>query len=398
MEDSICHVYLTDEFDNVIKYYDVEKDKLFGNMDYFRATFSFEEKDECKFDIEINDIEQVKIYDLLFEHLNTKSLNPSIFTEEQYLDTLLNVVTVADYFGYESIIDYISKQLILLREHGLEIINLFLDNPILNPGVLDNALLYNTLRLVVSGVQQSPRRLKMYNVIKKLLQDSRVEVEPSVKTNEIIITASRKGFKDVIEILLQYPNVDPSSKNNMALKMASFKGFEDVVELLIQDSRVDPSSNDNIAIINASKNGYTKIVKLLLQDPRVDPSYKNNAAIVYASENGHVDVVRLLLQDSRVDPSDEDNIATIWASENGHVDVVKLLIDDPRVFRFSGLLSAIRNGYIDIVKLLISEPKSNLLIMDIGKVWIDHAINEAFEQGYTDIAKLLLEYSNIKYE
>ena len=128
MEESLCRVYLTDEFDNVIKYYDVEKDELFSNMEYFEKNFTFEKKVKCEFDIGIDNIEQVHSFDLLFEYLNNKSLKPLIFTEEQYLDTILDVVTVADYFGYTSIIDYISVQLISFTKDIINTLNLFLNN------------------------------------------------------------------------------------------------------------------------------------------------------------------------------------------------------------------------------------------------------------------------------
>jgi hypothetical protein len=56
-----------------------------------------------------------------------------------------------------------------------------------------------------------------------------------------------------------------------------------------------------------SHKGYKTIVEMLLQDNRVDPSANNNEAIQYASRYGHREVVEILLKDSRVNPSDKDN-------------------------------------------------------------------------------------------
>ena len=41
----------------------------------------------------------------------------------------------------------------------------------------------------------------------------------------------------------------------------------------------DPSSRNNHAILHSSRKGYVEVVRLLLQDSRVDPSAQDNSAI-----------------------------------------------------------------------------------------------------------------------
>jgi hypothetical protein len=71
------------------------------------------------------------------------------------------------------------------------------------------------------------------------------------------------------------------------------------IDLIYIDPRVDPSAKDSIALFWASRNGYKDIVQLLLQDERVDPSARNNMAIQMAREREYHEIVDLL-QDTRV--------------------------------------------------------------------------------------------------
>jgi len=114
------------------------------------------------------------------------------------------------------------------------------------------------------------------------------------------------------------------------------KGFVEVVKVLLADPTVNPAADDNYAIRWASSNGYLDVVKILLNDPRVDPSACNNFALRMASSNGYLDVVKILLADPRVDPSACDSSAIRLASANGlalrgelgsgeHTKVVELL-------------------------------------------------------------------------
>jgi hypothetical protein len=56
--------------------------------------------------------------------------------------------------------------------------------------------------------------------------------------------------------------------------VASRKGFKDIVELLLKDSRIDPTADDNEALRSAIRNGHKDIVDLLLADPRVATKWK----------------------------------------------------------------------------------------------------------------------------
>ena len=70
---------------------------------------------------------------------------------------------------------------------------------------------------------------------------------------------------------------------------AAKKGYVDILQLLLNDNRFNPSINDNTALIFSADNGKHKSVKLLLKDKRVDPAAKFNWAISNAYDrNDHL--------------------------------------------------------------------------------------------------------------
>ena len=168
--------------------------------------------------------------------------------------------------------------------------------------------------------------------IKLLLQDP--GVDPSVLDNEAIVFACRYTKIEIVKLLLQDPRVDPSAQNNEAIIYASKYGHTELVKLLLQDPRVDPSACDNRAIIYACEYGQLEIVKMLLHDPRVDPSARENSSILkacrdleyssYSHDENRTEIIKLLLQDPRVDP----NVALFGAYLK--VDKLTVLICDHR--------------------------------------------------------------------
>ena len=284
-----CDIILTDDHD-MIKIYNINKQKLFNSMLYFEKNFYFDKDDkddeQCSFTINIDNEDQVISYDILFGYLENDKLDLSLFVDKDNWDILNVLLFVADYFNYEKIINYISTNLLqkVLFDKQLDIAELLLQHPIINLSDLDHSMWL----------------------------------------------ASDLGYTDIVKLLLQNPKVDPSILNNKALRLAVENGHSDIVKLLLQDPRTDPSVQNNKMIIFASGYGYTNVVEVLLQDPRVDPSVWDNNALISASEGGYTDVVKLLLQDPNVDPSVNRNEAMEAASYLGYTDIVQLLIQDPR--------------------------------------------------------------------
>lgn len=74
-------------------------------------------------------------------------------------------------------------------------------------------------------------------------------------------TVSHNGHTEMVKSLLANPLVDPSADENQALRLAVENGHIETVKILTDDYRVHP---DRKMIITASEKGFTEIVRILL--------------------------------------------------------------------------------------------------------------------------------------
>ncbi|KAI9341207.1 ankyrin repeat-containing domain protein [Obelidium mucronatum] len=192
-------------------------------------------------------------------------------------------------------------------------------------------------------------------------------VDPSACGNFSIITASYKGYVDIVQFLLQDPRVDPSvlfANHNGVISRNLFEWTFGSSELLLADARINldpteslavqclgvacanghlplaqflvelgvcPEGNDNYAVLVACVEGQTEIVKYLLGDHRVNPSCRSNLPIQKAAQFGHLDIVNLLLARKDVDPSDIQNKAIRLAAFRRNHHIVERLLQHPLV-------------------------------------------------------------------
>ncbi|KAJ3315106.1 hypothetical protein HDV04_004247 [Boothiomyces sp. JEL0838] len=127
-------------------------------------------------------------------------------------------------------------------------------------------------------------------------------VDPSCQDNLPLRLAVMHNHEKVVQVLLDDHRVDPNTHSNQPLISACKQGNLAIVKLLIKKG-CDPSINFNNGLLYASKYGYAQIVNELLQNPRVHPSDYKNLCLLAASQNGHSNVVQVLLDDGRVYPS-----------------------------------------------------------------------------------------------
>lgn len=179
--------------------------------------------------------------------------------------------------------------------------------------------------------------------------------------NDALIDSSRKGYLEIVKLLLNDLRFDPGYRNNSAIIEAARNGHIEIVKLLISDSRVDPSTLGNQAFIFACSNGNLEIYNLLIQDLRVNPSETLNLPLQCASENGHIHIVKKLLHDTRVNPALPSNKSIVSAAMNGHIEIYTLLMTypgvDPSAFNNYAIRKATQNGHTEMVRILLDEPK-----------------------------------------
>jgi hypothetical protein len=83
--------------------------------------------------------------------------------------------------------------------------------------------------------------------------------------------------------LLTFPGVDPSQIDNFPLKIACKRGFTEIVSLLLNHPSVNPPGEElpPICIRSAAELGHLQIVQMLLAQPKIDVAASDNAAFRY---------------------------------------------------------------------------------------------------------------------
>lgn len=99
------------------------------------------------------------------------------------------------------------------------------------------------------------------------------------------VIAAERGDYDLMKDLL---NKSPNSPGESSREAKRYK------------DKFNEQDISNAPIKIAAKRGFFNIVRLLMNDPRVDPSAANNFALRWSFHEGHEEVARLLLKDPRV--------------------------------------------------------------------------------------------------
>lgn len=199
---------------------------------------------------------------------------------------------------------------------------------------------------------------KGYTEIVKLILTHNIVFD--LFASQALDLAAENGNTEIVQLLLEYPLINFVNGFNSNIKKASENGHIETVKLLLKDSRIDPSDWDNYPIRIACRNEHIEIVKLLLTDPRVDPSDVQNSAIKWSVIDNKVELLKLLLKDSRVDPSADDNFCIRYACKNGYTEIVKLLLTDSRINPSDrNNESILRTNSLEIVKLLLKDSRTS---------------------------------------
>ncbi|KAI8893876.1 ankyrin repeat-containing domain protein [Globomyces pollinis-pini] len=353
-------------------------------------------------------------------------MNTIINLPVELLELIASHLPIIDYHGFIFLIPKLTKPMIplLTWEAYLE---------------SHKQIKNNTIKLICKPLWDCVRsdRLEVlynhqqYRLLETYLDKNRNSVPLSIQ-QELFFRAAIDGEHQLLNVILQNPNIDPSSRDNLnkrlnstvryskattkylnlydrpsedendaicyaalnghhtCLKLllqdkswACYYGYVDCLNLLLSDSRVDPTASENEAFLCSAERGHVECLKILLDDPRVDPSYDHNYAIRIASKNGQADILQILLKDSRVDPSDNGNYAIQIVSQEGHEDCMKILLQDPRVDPSASynypLRLAIKYGHMGCINVLLSDSRTKMYGVDYGT--LHHAV-QRFHQDF----------------
>lgn len=156
---------------------------------------------------------------------------------------------------------------------------------------------------------------------------------------DVLIEASRKGHKEVVNMLLRQKGIDINKvdvEHGSALFAALMQDYEAIVKLLLKsgaDVNLQYECNGNewkTALYAASERGNVVIVRMLI-DNGADINFQNGSdgnSLTVASLNGYKEVVELLLNNG-ADPNAQSGPwgnALQAASFGGHKSIVRLFL------------------------------------------------------------------------
>ena len=180
--------------------------------------------------------------------------------------------------------------------------------------------------------------------------------------------AAMYGHSDVIQLLIEQPNININNKNwlgHTPLSLAAWYGHLDVVEVLLTEAEteIDPTDKEcgQTPLSLAIEQGNTSIAKLLLANC-ADPNSrdkKGRTPLGWAAEKGRPEEVKLLLANSKTLPNlaDKDGITPLHQAVKSRNDqIVRLLLSrkdvDLNSHDSSGRTAfdhVVRNGSFDLV-------------------------------------------------
>jgi ankyrin repeat protein len=226
---------------------------------------------------------------------------------------------------------------------------------------------------------------------------------PSSDIRDMLLTASRRGYPNLVEILLRdHADVFGNATKDEALHTAVKNGNESTVRLLVSHgANIEAQEDGENAIHIASRKGFESIAIFLL-DNRPDlldnKSMKGETALYLATDKEHGVLATKLIQrgaEIHLKPSFGGSIL-YCASKSGLKDVVMLLLDKGAKIKsqhgelFNVLIGAIKGGNKEIVELLLEHGAD----VDTQGGRYSSALQEASVRGHKDIVELLLKKGN----
>lgn len=227
-----------------------------------------------------------------------------------------------------------------------------------------------------------------------------IYAENSLKGTPLLY-AAEYGYKDVVEILLQYANKIDSGAYRRAVSKAASMGHEDIVKLMLENNEIDEHARNEYgsrAIVAATKFGKTAIVKHLLgrDDINLSPAARHRA-LVEGAIKGNVDPVKLLLKSGHIEVNEADGkgrVPLIEAARNGQTEIIELLFMMENInvnvqcSKFeTALNAAMSESRGKVVELLFTRKD-----LDLEAAWVSLAkvIDWAGDKGYNDLKDFIL--------
>lgn len=248
-----------------------------------------------------------------------------------------------------------------------------------SPGVSDNSQMSSSLEN--ESIGKDPNLGELIECVKSGdFENLKVNIEKVRDINALDVNG---------KIVLMHLQDD--SQNNL-----------EIVEFLIEKGvNINVADKDGVTLLmHASKKGFKKLVELLIQKKTLDVNAKdedNASALIYALQSQHYAVAEMII-DAGAHINEIDNrkrTVLMIESAKGNIDAVNLLLNKGASLEYrdidgrNALMLAAKNGRLEIIKFLLSKCKDKIdinLADKKGKT----ALMIAIEKGKREVIDFLL--------
>ncbi|KAJ3035998.1 hypothetical protein HDV00_003132 [Rhizophlyctis rosea] len=205
--------------------------------------------------------------------------------------------------------------------------------------------------------------------------------------------AAVEGHGDVVAHLIIRQN---GSGHDTALCKAASRGHVDVTLILLTSGTTGRSCR-RAPLACAAEKGHIKVVDLLLWTPDLHHTQRQlDQALVSAAKIGAAEIVRLLVgAGADIEVHVDGTFAVNAACSSGNVDTVKALMDagerlEPGTYPDNDpLCITVEHGHLELVEFLLDE---GCEFNDLG----DWALRHAIARNHVELLKLLLEDGSLR--
>ena len=273
------------------------------------------------------------------------------------------------------------------------------------PDVLPHSSLPNVLNAFVLAC--SAHSLPVLTILLPVLEEA-ADTHPECR--EVLIRGfqrivSGKGDRSLLDALISSPLFDPtlttpSGTRNTALTAVANAGMCDLLQLLLDYPQVDPGSNDNNILFNAVTSGCMACVDLLLGDPRVDLMARNGDVFTIPALQNNDQMMERLLLDPRFNRDAVLSTPLKEAVFRGRATMVDLILQHSRTGASfnsvrEALGSAITFGNLDLFARILDKV-GECEMGNAGSAWLIQLVDACHRDNSaaaTLIARLLQDSS-----
>jgi ankyrin repeat protein len=239
-----------------------------------------------------------------------------------------------------------------LTTGNIELANSLLRNPLVNPGDRDGKFLLMAFKHGYTGIAEqilnriyvsdqllcrllheacSKKNIKLVSVILEQLKHRDIEEDGQSRKgyNSSLETASRKGYTDIVRLLLSCEQFQSVSSQSL-IEACKRQDNTEIIQLLLDHDQIDPTFKNSDCLIEACKAKAVETVELLLKDGRADPTSRNSDCLIEVAKTCHPRILSLLLRDGRADPSANESECLARCIQSLSGECVRLLLQDGR--------------------------------------------------------------------